>query len=138
MAASPTSPLSRDEALALHQRLVEGDPVAPSDLAVAYLDRLADWLLAHNRPVAEDLCDTAAEDAILALIKNPGAYKPERQALEVYLRIAASADLKNLLRAEWRHSRRRASLEAVELSPAAGKYLWDTKTDPAEVVERRE
>ena len=129
-----------DEGRALHARLLAGaeDPTAPADLAVAYLDRLIDWLIARNPRADPDDCAAAAGDAILALIKNPASYRPERQRLEVYLRISATGDLRNLLRAERRHSSRRAAWEAVELSPAAGKYLRDEAGDPAWLLERGE
>lgn len=132
------TPLSRSQARALHQRLLGSDPVAPSDLAAAYLDPLTDWLVEHNPRLDPELCATAAEDAILALIKRPASYKPERQTLEVYLRMSAAGDLKNLLRSESRHRRRRANLEAVELSPTMRKYLQDDEADPARLLERWE
>lgn len=138
MAKSDSSLPSTTEARLLHDRLLTGDPTAPSDLAVAYLDWLADWLTGLNPRLDPDLCTTAAEDAILALIKNPASYQPGRRALEAYLRMSASGDLKNLLRSESRHARRRAQLEAVEVSPTAGKYLWDEEADPARLLERKE
>lgn len=129
---------SPEAARALHQRLLDGDPVASSDLAVAYLDWLAAWLARTNPRDERHLCDTAAEDAILGLSKRPAAYDPERLGLEAYLRMAATRDLQNLRSRERRHSRHRADLDAVELSPDAGKYLWDEAGDPARIVERRE
>ena len=131
-------PLSRDEGQALHERLLAGDPTAPADLALTYLDRVADWLIRRNPRVAAEDCVTATIDALLALIKDPATYHPGRQTLEVYLRLSASGDLKNLLRRERRHSSRRADWEAVELSPVVGKYLWDEGGDPARIVERHE
>jgi hypothetical protein len=122
----------------IFERLLDGDPTAPVDLAELYLDRLTDWLIARNRRVEPESCATAAEDAILALIKRPRAYEPERQTLEVYLRVSAKGDLKNLLQREGRHRSRRASLESVELSPAAGKYLGREDDDPARIVVLRE
>src|SRR6266850_1752361 len=124
MSVSPSPPLSTEEARTLYERLLTDDPTAPSDLAVAYLDRLTEWLIKHNR-VDPDDCATAAGEAILALIRKPKTYNPERQTLEVYLRISALGDLKNLLRSERRHSKRRADWEAVELSSEVGKYLRD-------------
>ncbi len=128
---------SNSEGLALFERLLANDPVAPSDLAVTYLDRLTDWLTQHNPSLPEDMRATAAEDALLALIKNPQSYKPERQSLEVYLRMSASGDLKNLLRSERRHSDRRARLEAVEHSSVVGKYLQDPTGDPEHILDRQ-
>ena len=121
----------------LHARLLSGDPVAPADLAEAYLEPLATWLERRNPRVRDPhLCTVAAGEAILALIKAPRSYDPERRSLEGYLRMSAQADLRNLLSKERRHSLRRASLDAVELSPVAGKELWDVEGDPARIVER--
>jgi RNA polymerase sigma-70 factor (ECF subfamily) len=129
---------SQDQALALHQRLLDGDRTASSDLAVAYLDWLAVRLSRANSRIPTDICDTAAEDAILNLIDHPHTYDATRGALTAYLWMSASGDLKNLLRAERRHNAHRAAWDVVELSPEAGKYLWDEDSDPARILDRRE
>lgn len=131
-------PPSHDEAKALLVRLRSGDPTAPSDLVVAYLDDLACWLQGRNPAVSAEDCLTAAEDALLALIKNPTSYDPKRASLLGYLRMSASGDLKNRWRAEQRHVWRRTDLEDVELSPGEGKYLRDGETDPAQRLEVKE
>lgn len=133
--ASTPSP---EEGRALHARLLADDPTAPADLAAAYLDSLTVWLEVRNPRLGDPhLCASAAEDAILSLIKQPNAYNPARLSLAAYLRMAAQGDLLNLLRAERRHGDRRAALAAVELSPVVGKYLWDDSADPARVVMER-
>ena len=129
---------SQDEALALLQRLVEGDPPAPSDMAGAYLEPLARWLARANPQVDASECDTAAEDAILWLIKHPASYDPAGMSLEAYLRMAARRDLQNVRRAEGRHASRRADWGAVELSRAVGKHTMDADADPARIVELQE
>ncbi len=136
MTSSETMWLPREQARDIHARLLMDDPVAPSELAEAFLDLLVGWLQAHNRGIDPHICATAAEDAILALIKNPQSYNPDRQSVEAYLRMSAKGDLKNALRAESRHRLRRADLSAVELSTVGRKSLWE-HTDPALVVERR-
>ncbi len=138
MSRSQIEPLSQQEARELHRRLLDGDAVAPPDLAAAYLDPLADWLTGLNPRADPHVCTTAAEDAILSLIKNPASYKPERQTLGTYLRLSARGDFLNALRSESRHGKRRADWDAAELSPDARTYLWDTESDPALIVERRE
>lgn len=139
MADAPRTALSADEALALWKRLFDAsDPTATSDFAVAFFEPLADWLIKHNPRAHPHDCETAAEDTILAVIKNPASYQPERQTLVAYLRMSAKRDLLNIQRSEERHRGRRANLEAVELSPKLGKYLQDRDADPAVVVERRE
>jgi RNA polymerase sigma-70 factor (ECF subfamily) len=138
MSFTSASPLSQDDACALHCRLLAGDPVAPSDLAMAYLEHLAGWLVRRHPGIEDSSCWEAAEEAIIALSKQPEAYQPERGTLDNYLRMSASGDLKNLLRAERRHRERRADWGAVELSPAQGKYLQDQGSDPARIVELQE
>ena len=129
MSPSPASPPFADH-LALHRRLVERDPTAPADLAVEFLQTLIDWLAEHNRSVHPDLVGEAAEEAILALIRNPLSYRPEDSPLERYLRMSARGDLKNLLHRETTHRARTARLEVVELSDVDGKYLG-REDDPA-------
>lgn len=123
MSRSFALPPTPQEALALHQRLLAPDPTAANDLAEAYLERLVVWLGETNPNVPEDVRLEAAEDALLALIRKPESYSPQRQTLEVYLRLSARGDLRNLLRKERRHHQGRVSWEGVELLPNAGKYV---------------
>jgi RNA polymerase sigma-70 factor (ECF subfamily) len=122
----------------LYARLAAGERTASADIAHEYLGPLTDWLSARNPRVEPHFCETAAGDAIVDLIEHPERYDPQRQSLRVYLRVAASGDLKNLLRRERRHTLRRADWEAVEHSPVVGKYLQDKATDPAVIVELAE
>lgn len=129
---------AQDEALALLEELAKGDPVAPSDLAAAYLEPLARWLARTNPQAESSECDTAAEDAILWLIKHPASYDPGGMPLEAYLRMAAKRDLQNVKRAEGRHASRRAEWGAVELSRSMGKHVMDVDADPARILELQE
>jgi len=136
--SDPTSlPSSADEHR-LHQRLLAGDPVAPSDLAVAYLGYLGRYLGERNPAIDDEFCQTAAEDTIMALSKRPQSYDPARASLVAYLRLSAQGDLRNLLARERRHRSRQANLEAVELSGVAGKEVGDDTYDPAVLLEARE
>lgn len=120
----------------IHARLSTGDPVAPADLADSFLDPLATWLLRTNHTIDPHLCEQAAEDAILTLIKNPQSFQPNRSDLNSYLRMSARGDLRNLLDRERRHSSRRAALEVVELIEPDRNMLQET--DPARIFERTE
>lgn len=137
MSSSPLPEPNRAEELALHQRLLEADPTAPADLAVAYLAGLVAWLTALNPRLDRDFCNQAADDALVALIKNPVAYQPDKQSLLIYLRLSAQGDLRNLLRREGRHQAVRVSWNAVELSADAGKYLGrdDDPSLPLQLAE---
>jgi hypothetical protein len=123
MSSSPALPPAQQDATALHQRLLSGDPTASNDLANACLEPLVVWLRETNPRVSEDVCLEAAEEAILTVIRNPTSYSPERQTLEVYLRMSARGDLLNLLGKERRRNKGRVSLASVELLPDVGKYL---------------
>jgi DNA-directed RNA polymerase specialized sigma24 family protein len=123
--------------VALHGRLLAGDPAATSDLATAYLDSLAAWLIANNPRAHPHDCQTAAADALLSVMKNPASYKPELRSLLGYLRMAATGDLRNLLKSASRHAWRSLSFEAVELSGEAGKLIQED-SDPADIVAHRE
>lgn len=114
-----------DELGALLQRIREGDRVAPSDFIVAVLDPLVAHLGKWKSREDEHLYQTAAEDAILAFLRNPSSYNPEKSNLISYLRMAAERDLLNALAKELRHHRNRDSLDCVELPAAAGKNSED-------------
>jgi RNA polymerase sigma-70 factor (ECF subfamily) len=130
MPKSSALPPTQQEAIALHQRLVAQDPTAANDLAEAYLKPLVVWLGETEPSTSEDVRLEAAGDAILALIRKPESYSPNRQTLEVYLRMSARGDLRNLLGKERRRNKGRVPLLRVELSPDAGKYLG-RNDDPA-------
>jgi DNA-directed RNA polymerase specialized sigma24 family protein len=111
------------DAVRLHERLVAGDRVAPSELAEAYLQPLIDHLAQTERRAPQDFRDSAASEALMALMKNPASYDPTRRGLFPYLCMSARGDLRNALQKEDRHRRGRPGLTRVELPPDDGKYL---------------
>ena len=121
----------------LYRRLRADDPLAASDLCVAYLDALAAWLATRHPRAHPHDCQTAAGDALLSLIKNPAAYKPELRSLRGYLQMAAMGDLRNVLKSASRHTGRSVSFDDVEQSREAGKLVVEDG-DPAEIVARQE
>ena len=136
--ARPTAlALAQPDALRLHQRLLEDDPTAQHDLADIYLEPLVVWLTETHPSVSPEFCIEAAEDALLALIRNPQSYSPQRQTLEVYLRMSARGDLRNILAKERRHHDGRVPWQSVELSPDAGKYLGQ-QDDPSLAMQLAE
>lgn len=102
--------------LAIYRRIVAGDPVAPSQFAELYLDCLVEQLRRTNPDCDEHARQTAAEDAILSVIRDPSVYDPTRKQLGSYLRMAAEADLKNIRSAEHRHHVSRTEVDCVELA----------------------
>ncbi len=126
---------TREQELALHDRLVAGDPTAPPDIAVAYLVPLILSLSAKNPTLPDDLCQEAAEKAIVDLIKKPLSYnRNRRKRLFGYLKMSAQGDLQTLWQKEKRH---RENRESVELSLLDGNYVRG-QTDPSVVMQLRE
>ena len=125
MHASIESIICPEEELTLHRRLLDGDVTAPADLAGIFLAPLIEWLVAKNSAkISPELCAEAAEDALLALMKSPTSFNPERKTrLTAYLRMSAQGDLKNLMAREKRHRQRQISLENVEHFPNGWKYI---------------
>lgn len=132
--------LDSSQLLQLHQRLLESDPVAPSDLAAASLEPLVFWLRQHNPRVDPHWCSEAAGEAILSHIRKPSSYRPEVLDLLPYMRMSAQRDLQSLLRRELKHHEQRCSLDCVEHSPDAEKYLWrdDDPSLPLQIAEQHQ
>jgi DNA-directed RNA polymerase specialized sigma24 family protein len=124
----PEALLTREQELDLHHRLIEGDPVAPSDLAIRYLSPLIDALTRANRcSIPDEFIEEAVHLAIMSLCKKPTRFEPSRNRADsplfAFLQMSAQRDLQNRLKREERHWKARVSLESVEQSPDGGKYL---------------
>ncbi len=139
MHASIESLLCPEEELTLHRRLNDGDATASADLALNFLAPLLHWLVAKNSSkIPPDMCIEAAEDALIALMKSPTSFNPDRGTrLTAYLKMSAQGDLQNLLAREKRHRQRQISLENVEHSPDGWKYIAKDD-DPSLRIQERE
>jgi RNA polymerase sigma-70 factor (ECF subfamily) len=113
--------------LALHDRLLSGDPAATAEAAEALLDALA-GRLRRARPDVQDpqLVEDAAIEAVLGYLKQPERYDPHRASLMGYLLMAAKRDLSNLLAKERRHAFHAVSLDGD--SPSVELLLVDRNT----------
>jgi RNA polymerase sigma-70 factor (ECF subfamily) len=129
-----------EDALRLHRRLLERDPLAPADFAVVFLKPLIAWLKTTNPGIDPMAYEEAAEEAIICFLKHPTAYDPQRLGLEAFLRMAARRDLLNLLRKERRYQQYRRDWKVVEQASAAGKYLGrdDDPSLPMQIEEARQ
>jgi len=107
MPAPAESLIPPEEERMLVQRLVDGDPTAPADLAHIFLEHLIKGLRERNSVrVADEVCVEAAEDAVIALAKTPASFDSERGlSLAAYLRMSAQGDLRNILQRKKRQHR---------------------------------
>ncbi|MBI4497318.1 MAG: hypothetical protein HY689_05410 [Chloroflexi bacterium] len=123
--------------LQIHQRLRACDPVAPEDLAEAYLERLIRRLRARLRGPWDDMAlYDAATDALMDYIEGPSHYDPTRGSLLAYLTMSAWRDLQNAWAREDRRSGRTLPLDDVAQRGGDRNTLIEEATDPAEVVAR--
>lgn len=110
----------------LHRRLLQGDPLASSDLAVAYLEPLVRYLRSAFRTVSPEIVETVADDLILSLAEKPAQYDPTKLSLTGYLWMAAHRDVSNALRSAKRRAAHEVSLDAdVELARRLGNTVQD-------------
>src|SRR5262245_43764268 len=105
----------------IHRRLLEGDPVAPSELAEEVWERLLGRLKKNNRRlVGMDFLEDAAADALTSYIKRPRQFDPEKRGLLGFLVMAAQGDLRNALARTRRQRHGEVPFESVELQIESG------------------
>lgn len=119
----------------LHRRLVEGDPIAPSELVETYMDELLRRVGAKARVTRNDVfIHDAVTDALLAYAQQPTKYNPAKSGLLTYLTMSAHGDYLNMMERERRLSSREFPLEDVEHRPP-GRNNWLEAVEDI-VVER--
>jgi len=119
---SQPPPLSEEEQGLLLQRLLQGEANAPQDLCVALADWLFNEVRCAHRDVHPDFVLDAVHQTLFELCKKPERYDPGKLGLASYLVMSADRDVRNLLRKERRHTRRRVSWNVVEDAVEQGKY----------------
>lgn len=119
----------------IHERLLAGDPLAASELCMAYLERLCNSLRATYRSVDFDHVYDAVVDALFGYIERPQQYQPEKRSLFGYLRMSAEGDLRNLLRKLKHHLRELPLNEDVEIPAASGNTSAGEGESPEAVLE---
>jgi RNA polymerase sigma-70 factor (ECF subfamily) len=132
--------ISPEEGLRLHRRLCEGIATAPAELARVFLPFLLVHLRRVNPAVHDHLCQSAAHDALVSLIKHPASFDPARGDLAAYLRMSAQGDLINLLKKEGRHHQGRHPWHLVEHAAENRNDLGrdDDPSLPLRIAEEQE
>ena len=99
----------------LHQRLIERDPLAPSDLVETLMDELVRRVRAKAHTTSNDvLVYDAVTDALLAYAQQPTKYSPAKSGLLTYLTMSAYGDYLNMVARERRRKTREVPFENVE------------------------
>ncbi|HEX9990568.1 MAG TPA: hypothetical protein VGE45_19085 [Chloroflexia bacterium] len=139
----PTSAVDRKASdLALHSRLLTGDPVAAAECVERWLPQLERQLWSRSQDIAAQdshLITTAAIDALLDYTAHPHKYDPTRSDIMTYLFMLARGDLLNAWSRITRVQGRSESLQTVELSLPGRNNLEEvvtTNIDAAAAWER--
>lgn len=117
-------PDADEELLALWYQLV-ADPLTVNEFVESALPAVLARLAPMLPGVHADEVTTAAEDALLAFLKRPTAFDPNRGRLVPFLVRAAKCDYLNNRRGEGRHHRGRIPWDCVELDPTERNEIAD-------------
>ncbi len=121
-------PLTKDFGEEVHQRLLHGDPTAPSEVMIAYLEPLTRRLRQRFPEVKDEtIIQDAVTDALFQYAQSPGRFNPAKSSLASYLTMAARGDLLNALARERKRSARQGPLETVAEAALARNTLEESK-----------
>jgi len=127
----------------IHRRLIEGDPVAPAELAEQVYPMLEKTLSADNPAINDpDLISDACVEAFMNYVKKPATFDPTKRGLVGYLVMSAKGDLINTLSKLKRDAQKGNSGNRVELAELAGNEYtepqierqWDRIRDQLDIV----
>ncbi len=110
---------SNDTLIAAWRRLTD-DPTTGGELAALALPPLVRALTGWRPGVHPDDVETAATDAVLALLKHPSRYEPTQSPLLAFLTFVARRRLMNRYAADRRHRDGKIPWDDVEFSLADG------------------
>ena len=117
------------EELALHERVLTGDPVSPVDIFQRLMDPLVD-ALRHDLPCTEDEAYDSSVDAVLAYLEAPGRYDRNRGRLSTYVMDIAKKRSIDRIRSRTTSQRREdAYATAVEVHSANPKESMETTVE---------
>ncbi len=130
-------PAPADE-LALHERVLAGDPVAPVDIFQGLMDPLAE-ALRRDLPCTEDEAYDSGVDAVLAYLEEPGRYDRNRGRLSTYLvDIARKRAIDRLRSRTAAMYRDETYATAVELGGSNPKETMEAEVETHELWQRVE
>jgi DNA-directed RNA polymerase specialized sigma24 family protein len=115
-------------ALILHERLLAGDPRAPSEIFELFEERLSS-VVRSNVPKLVDPGDVnaAVADALLKYFRNPSIYDPAQATLLTWLCNQARYNALSLVRG---HGRRLGGLDSFGEAVRIGLVGRDNDRDP--------
>jgi RNA polymerase sigma-70 factor, ECF subfamily len=129
---------SRADEWALHERVLQGEPVAPVDVFQTYMPLLLNALTRGKTCDPEDAHDSAI-DAVLFYLEHPGRYERHRGRLSTYLMQAARKRAVDRHRSHTARARREQGFASVvELQAVPPKEKLERGMEVALVLKRLE
>jgi RNA polymerase sigma-70 factor, ECF subfamily len=108
----------------LHGRLLDGDPLATTDLYFHFAERILRGLKAKYQTTDPDLVEEAVLQTLLDYFLRPERYDPAKRSLRGYLFMSAERDLINLRQQDERQRALFQPADPVELDDRARKE-WE-------------
>jgi len=115
----------------IHKRLIARDPIAPAELAEAFLEPLVEKLTMLFPLVKDDhKIQDAVTDTLVNYIQKPIQFDPSKNSLNGFLIMSAKRDLQNILSKQCRLNAKEKVSECVEvLSDSGNKQVERTFTN---------
>ncbi len=130
---------SPEDEMVLHQRLLEGDPLAYGEVFAMYMERLATKLerIGYDVDVARD----AALEAVLAYRAKPERYDPRKVHLFTYIMGVAkhkAVDRWRSLQAEGQREKKQGDVELLRRTPKDSMEQMETYVRVRQLVDMLE
>ena len=108
-----------DRALALHQRLLEGDPTASAKLFEMMLTSVETYLVRrHSSALGHEALRDIAVDALMSYVLSPQKFDRSKAGLYRYLTLIAEGDVQDAVRRRRRQPEKMEPLVEDQLPPA--------------------
>jgi RNA polymerase sigma-70 factor (ECF subfamily) len=126
------------EELALHQRVLSGDPVSSADVFQMFMDPIADALRGDLK-LSEDDAHDSGIDALLEYLEQPARFSPGKGRLSSYLMNIAKKRAIDRLRSRGSSRRREEGYAAVvELQAGNPKEEMDVAIEANQLWQKVE
>ena len=127
---------SQAEEWALHERVLQGDPVAPVDVYLTFMEPMLRVLGSELSCSREDAYDSAI-DVVLSYLRHPERYERHRARLSTYLTQSAKKRVMDRYRSTDARTRREQEFASVfELQVRSPKELLEISVEARHAWER--
>jgi RNA polymerase sigma factor (sigma-70 family) len=100
----------------IHERMLEGDPTAPSELTEEVLGPVLEKIRKKFPRLSDpDAAVDAVHDSLISYLKRPSQFDPKKGRLLGFLVMAAERDLRNSLAKTKRRDKKETASENVEV-----------------------